>query len=56
LGPEVICRYDDSAGGRNLFQDVFIVAALERAVGSIYEESEAVREKEREKWARGRGV
>jgi hypothetical protein len=37
LGVEVICRYDDSAGGRKSFQDVFIAAALERAVGSIYE-------------------
>jgi pseudouridine-5'-monophosphatase len=53
LGAKVICRYDDSAGGRKPFQDVFIAAALERAVGSIDEKSEVVGEEEREERARG---
>jgi hypothetical protein len=55
VGAKVICRYDDSAGGKKLFQDVFIAAALERAVGSIDEKSEVVGvgEKEREERARG---
>ena len=42
---KVIHRYNDSAGGGQPFQDVFIAAALERAVGSINEESKVVGEK-----------
>jgi hypothetical protein len=51
LGAKVVCGYDDSAGGRKKFRNVFIAAVLasmlDRAVESI------IINQVSEEWARG---